>query len=219
MMATEVAVTGGRINTGRNGATNTTPTLTRNSDTSREGLAVNATQVLPTRRSVNPDPHPELIEAVAVSRFWRMVQSGADDECWPWAGDTRKGYGVFFYKGSLYGAHELALTFSTGERRHPTLDTCHSCDNPICCNPAHLRFDTRASNVREMVSRGRSRNGSKLDAADVRLMRERRALGARQKDLADQFGITDGQVSMIIRGLRWAHAGGPIENERRYCRG
>ena len=36
-------------------------------------------------------------------------------------------------------------------------------------------------------------------------------VGARQKDLAQQFGISDGQVSMIVRGQRWAAAGGPIE--------
>lgn len=179
-----------------------------------------ATRVLPARRHVNADPHPELTEAVTVSRFWRLVKVGEPDECWPWAGDTDgDGYGIFTYRGRRRPAHEMALSFSTGEARHRALDTCHSCDNPPCCNPAHLRFDTRRSNVADMIDRGRRRNASKLTAADVVLMRERRALGARQSDLAEQFGITDGQVSMIVRGLRWADAGGPIQTERQYRHG
>ena len=54
---------------------------------------------------------------------------------------------------------------------------------------------------------------------DVVLIRERRAAGARQIDLAEQFGLTEGAVSMIVRGVRWPHAGGPIQTERKYIRG
>ena len=41
------------------------PDLTRSSDLTREGLAMKATRVLPTRRHVNAAPHPELAEAVS----------------------------------------------------------------------------------------------------------------------------------------------------------
>lgn len=137
-----------------------------------------------------------------------------------WTGDTdRNGYGVFVWHGKRIGAHEAALSFTSGEVRLPQLETCHSCDNPICCNPAHLRFDTRLSNVRDMHDRGRARRARKMTDADVVLIRERRAAGARQKDLAEQFGITDGLVSMIVRGVRWPESGGPIESERAYRRG
>ena len=170
-------------------------------------------------RRLNLDPHPDLAEAVTVTRFWRLVDQRGVAECWPWTGDARKGYGCFFYQGKMRGAHELALSFTTGEKRHPGLETCHSCDNPICCNPAHLRFDTRLSNVRDMHDRGRSNCATKITDSQVVLMRQRRAAGARQKDLAEQFGITDGQVSMIVRGIRRASAGGPIESRRKYIRG
>ena len=172
---------------------------------------------LPTRRSPNRRAHPDLADAVSVSRFWRMVDTSPDG-CWPWRGDTNKGYGVFHYRGRLYGAHELALSFSTGEKRVEGLDTCHSCDNPICCNPAHLRFDTRKSNVREMHERDRDRNGARLTEEDVVLIRQRRASGARQCDLAAEFGVTDGTISMIVRGERWKRAGGPIEGKNSHYR-
>lgn len=179
---------------------------------------MNATRnAVPDRRQINQHPHPDFSDAVAVTRFWRLVAILSPAECWLWRGDRDgQNYGVFYFRGRVRRAHELALSFTTGEARARELDTCHTCDVPPCCNPSHLRFDTRLSNVREMRERGRARSASKLTAEDVVLMRERRALGARQKDLASQFGITDGQVSMIVRGLRWKEAGGPIQTERKY---
>lgn len=171
-----------------------------------------------TRRTAAA-PHPELSQAVTITRFWRLVSIKAPEECWPWQGDADKGYGVFFYNGKMMRATELALSFWTGEKRHPSLDTCHSCDNPICVNPAHLRFDTRQSNVNEMHERGRARHASKITEEDIVLIRERRALGASQKDLAKDFGLTDSSVSMIVRGIRWPNAGGPIQTERMYQHG
>lgn len=167
------------------------------------------------RRCSAADPHPFFADAVSISRFWRLVNTASADECWLWRGDTNKdGYGVFYFKDRKYGAHELALSFTTGEKRHPELETCHACDTPLCCNPKHLRFDTHLSNVREMHERGRARNGSKLTSDKVRIIRERRAMGARQIDLAEQYGVNNGTISMIVRGIRWPNAGGPIEKSR-----
>lgn len=171
---------------------------------------------LPTRRRVNQHAAPELLEAVTVSRFWRSVQTQGADECWPWTGDTDSdGYGIFFYAGRTRPAHELALSFSTGEVRSDGLDTCHSCDNPPCCNPAHLRFGTRQSNVDDMFARNRAQIGeasthAKLSNRIVLEIRTRRAAGARQKDLAQQYGISAAYVSDIVNGLTWQEAGGPV---------
>ena len=173
------------------------------------------------RRCRAQDPHSDYAQAVQVSRFWRLVSVAEENECWKWTGDTdRNGYGVFCLDGRRRPAHELALSFTTGEKRHPSLDTCHSCDNPPCCNPNHLRFDTRRSNVGDMVQRGRAATPNrKLTDEQIIIIRERRALGARQKDLAHQFGISDGQVSTIVRGIQWRHIGGPIQTKRKYSRG
>jgi len=175
----------------------------------------------PRKRKVNADPHPELAEAVAVTRFWRNVGVGAPDECWSWAGSIdQRGYGEFFYRGRNRRAHELALSFTVGEIRHESLDTCHECDNPVCCNPAHLRFDTRQSNVDDMVRRNRhpigsARSKSGLDESDVLIIRERRALGARQKDLASDFGVSEAAIVAIVHGRNWKHVGGPITHNKK----
>ncbi len=170
------------------------------------------------RRCRAPHPNSSLADAVEVSRFWRLVNAGKPEACWQWLGDVdRNGYGIFFFHGTRRPAHELALSFTTGEVRSPGLDTCHSCDDPRCCNPNHLRFDTRQSNVDDMVRRGRNSVGSahpsaKLTEQDVLTIRMRRANGARQKDLARDFGISEGEVQGIVYGLRWKHVGGPITN-------
>lgn len=176
--------------------------------------------IVGNRRCVAKDPDPLYVDAVSVSRFWRLVDVRSSDECWPWRGDTdRGGYGVFVYRGRKAGAHEFALSFTTGERRLPQLDTCHSCDNPACCNPAHLRFDTRKANVADMVNRGRAAKPNlKLTENEVRLMRERRASGAPQKSLALDFGVSEAYVSAIVRGLKWRDAGGPIQKKNEYYR-
>lgn len=170
------------------------------------------------RRRVAENPHDELRAAVSVSRFWRLVDMGGMDECWPFRGyRDRAGYGIFTDEnGRRLGAHEAALSYTTGEKRHPSLETCHSCDNPPCCNPNHLRFDTRQSNVQDMIDRDRHKRGSqiskRLTESDVVLMRERRALGARHKDLASDFGVTIAAVTAIVHGRNWKHVGGPVTN-------
>ncbi len=110
----------------------------------------------------------------------------------------------------MMGAHELAVTFTTGELRHPDLDTCHSCGNPICCNPSHLRFDTRASNVDDMLRHGTHNPVRKLSDEDVRTIRARASAGATGKTLAGEFGVSQSLITSIIRGHKRPDAGGPI---------
>ena len=154
--------------------------------------------------------------AFKVTDFWSKVDSsGGPDACWPWTGYAEKGYGLFFWQGRKVGSHELAVTFTTGEARHPDLETCHSCDNPICCNPAHLRFDTRQGNVDDMTGRGRQARGSanghaKLTEADVLTMRRRADAGATGKALSAEYGVSQALVTEILRGNRWQHVGGPL---------
>ena len=152
-----------------------------------------------------------------VTEFWMTVDRGGPDDCWPWTGYEEEGYGQFYLNDRMVGAHELAVTFTTGEIRLPDLDTCHSCGNPPCCNPKHLRFDTRQSNVDDMVRMGRHHtSASRLSDEDVQLIRRRRAAGAVQDDLAAQYGVSASYISQIVNGLARRAAGGPIPAVRHY---
>ena len=104
-----------------------------------------------------------------IVRFWSFVSRGGDDDCWPWLGGVSDngystGYGHFNVGGKAVGAHRIAYLIVHGKL--PRLNICHSCDTPLCMNPAHLFTGTQAANIADMVAKGRQakgdRNGSRL---------------------------------------------------------
>lgn len=156
------------------------------------------------------------------ARFWSKVdQSGGADVCWPWLAARQVGlYGVFHPEhGKTVRAHRYALELSLGRKLAGREMACHRCDNPPCCNPIHLFAATHAENMRDMVEKGRSQRGAVhveavLTDEQVLAIRHLGAAGERQADIAAQYGVGISLISMILRGNRWAHIGGPLT--RRY---
>lgn len=156
-------------------------------------------------------------------RFAQKLDQCGPDECWPWtATKNRFGHGQFFVsreRGTI-PAHVFALELATGERCPDGLEGCHRCDNPPCCNPAHIYYGTRQQNVDDMHARGRAVIGSrapqsKLTDTAVLEIRTRFAAGEYQTTLAAEFGISDSQASHIVNGQAWKHVGGPIRTHGR----
>ena len=86
-------------------------------------------------------------------RFWSKVARGAG--CWAWqASRDRHGYGRFGLDGHVEYAHRVAWVLTRGAIPQG-LRVLHRCDNPPCCNPAHLYLGTPAQNTADMISRGR----------------------------------------------------------------
>lgn len=56
-----------------------------------------------------------------------------------------------------------------------------------------------------LAIRGEGHGMGKLKEADVVRIRELARSGIRQKDIAEQYGIKQTQVSRIVRGVRWGH--------------
>jgi hypothetical protein len=142
-------------------------------------------------------------------RFWTKVI--VSDGCWLWTGHrTRKGYGTFRLRRRMVSAHRLAYTALVGQIPDG-LNVLHSCDTASCVNPAHLRPGTHGDNVRDRQARCRQARGeriaaAKLNAEKVREIRQRYAAGGvLQRELAAEFGISDMQVSSIVRRKKWAH--------------
>lgn len=91
--------------------------------------------------------------------FEQGVDKKGPDECWPWKrGRNKKGYGYFRRNKKFILAHREALK-RNGVDVPDELDVLHSCDNPPCCNPAHLRVGTQQDNNQDMVDRGRTIKG------------------------------------------------------------
>lgn len=93
-------------------------------------------------------------------RFWDKVATGDPEACWPWTGGDRHefGYGRFHLSNSpqrRIWAHRFAFMLATGEDARGMV-VMHSCDNPPCCNPAHLSLGTQRDNVADMIAKGRS---------------------------------------------------------------
>lgn len=117
--------------------------------------------------------HRHLIAETLEDRLWRNVDtSGGPDACWPWTNkNTLRGYGRIGWMKKRYFAHRLAFLFSSGEDLRDVELVMHTCDNPPCCNPRHLRRGTALENMRDCISKGRHSHGEKHS----RLMREAKA--------------------------------------------
>lgn len=147
-------------------------------------------------------------------RFWTKVERGRDEECWPWrASRLPDGYGQFGFDGAVKRAHRVAYFLTYGDF-DKSLEVRHTCDNPPCCNPAHLLTGTHTDNMRDMAERGRAvcrdQKGeanplSKLTADQVRQIRADRFAGEMVKDIASRYGVTRSAVSMILSGRTWVH--------------
>jgi len=68
---------------------------------------------------------------------------------------TSKGYGRIKYKQRTVRAHRLSYMFAKGPIPDGMM-VLHSCDNPRCINPDHLRVGTARDNWNDCVSRGRT---------------------------------------------------------------
>ena len=99
----------------------------------------------------------------------------------------------------------MARELATGEQLPPEVKVLHSCDNPPCCNPAHLSPGTQGDNIADMVSKGRQKGSrhSKLSPEQVDEIHAQLARGATQASLAEQLGISQSYISMIAAGKRW----------------
>lgn len=89
--------------------------------------------------------------------FWPRVDVRGPEECWPWKGSrTRGGYGHASREGKSVRAHRVAYQLAKG-LIPAGLVVRHKCDNPPCCNPAHLELGTHKQNKDDSIQRGRSR--------------------------------------------------------------
>lgn len=108
------------------------------------------------------------LDARVAARFWVKVnKDGPIPEhcpelgpCWIWTRATdKKGYGKFGIgpKGGnrSFFAHRVAFALA-GTIPPDDLMACHQCDNPPCCNPAHLFLGTAADNLGDMAAKGRN---------------------------------------------------------------
>ncbi len=88
-----------------------------------------------------------------IDKFWDKVDIGSRDECWPWGGShLQEGYGQLGIEGKTVLAHRYSFFLANGFWPPVVM---HTCDNPPCCNPKHLKAGTKALNNIDRDTKGR----------------------------------------------------------------
>lgn len=94
------------------------------------------------------------------ARIKNRIARGAPTACWPWKGaKTSKGYGRVKIGGRLVLPHRVIYATMVGDvpadSSYHGAVVMHTCDNPACCNPAHLCLGTQRENILDMSRKGR----------------------------------------------------------------
>jgi len=158
---------------------------------------------------IHPNPCKPLRD-----RLWARVDKSKPNSCWPWTGaKTKQGYGCIG-KGGKHGGTVLAHRAAFEDAKGPVpegLHVLHTCDNPPCCNPAHLWAGNNADNVADCITKGRKRwrasqgeahGSAKLTDTKVRAIRK--AKGS-QREIAAKFKISQAIICDIRNGKLWTH--------------
>lgn len=121
-----------------------------------------------------PSSQPQPVEPRLRAKLRINITTG----CLEWTGaTTRPGWhGRISINGRLVMAHRVAYELWVGPI--PVgLSVLHSCDNPPCCNPAHLFLGSQRENMRDASAKRRTgpqirdwskcKNGHELAGANV----------------------------------------------------
>lgn len=126
------------------------------------------------------------------------MRGGDSSQCWPWKGKVNKkdGRPYFTVAGSgKHPAYAVVLELVSGEESNGRM-ALHHCDNPICCNPAHLYWGGHDENMNDMKER--ERHG--LPRIVVRAIRTLAEEGTKYADIASRYGVSESAVAQIVRG-------------------
>lgn len=119
------------------------------------------------------------------------------------------GYARKMYKNKTYSHHRVVYA------QHNNIDledmkglvVMHTCDNPPCINPEHLRLGTQQDNSKDMVNKGRQARGitngrAKLTEQQVLEIRASTKSGPK---LAIDYGVHNTVIYDIKKRKIWKH--------------
>lgn len=167
-----------------------------------------------------PDKKKRLRRIVPIGeRAERHIdRSGGPNACHPWTAETNnKGYG-WLSAGRREArprrkyAHRIVYETAYGPIPQ-SIEICHRCDNPRCCNLAHLFSGTHRENMLDMSRKRRAGSHqhpeSRPRGADhhcaklhghVSEIRRRVVDGESQASVARSFGVSSYSIWQIVHG-------------------
>jgi hypothetical protein len=171
----------------------------------------------------------EKISQKDIDRFWSHIDIRNEDECWEWKlSKDKDGYGRLKVRKNnviyMIRANRFSYMVTFGEIPE-NMSILHSCDNPSCVNPKHLRAGTLLDNANDREIRKRHKHlattigeecySSKIKESDVPVIRrlyEENILTL--KEIGDMYGIGERTIYSIARGTSWSYVDGAIQNRR-----
>ena len=151
---------------------------------------------------------PMPISEATAERFWAKVTRPSPEACWEWTAFVdRHGYGRFTYNGDMVQTHRFSYQLAHQAQLSGPLPTdievCHRCDNPKCCNPAHLFLGTHQDNMTDMSTKKRARTLATSVKVTRSVKQAIRAAWDTEKvtkaELAERFGVHITTVTSIIQ--------------------
>ncbi len=153
--------------------------------------------------------HPQFTPK-QIERFWSKVdRSGGTDACWPWTGARHHfGHGGVSLNGKSLRPHRVV--FFLVHARWPEPCGLHYCDNPPCCNPAHIFEGTKAENSADRDRKGRTARGeshwlARLTERDVVEIRRRYEAGQMPAIIANDYRVHPATVYDVVQRRTWRH--------------
>lgn len=153
----------------------------------------------------------QLLTEEAINRFRTLVSYVGHGSCWIWKGEklVNREYGLFRLQGHRYLAHRVSFLIHNGIF-NPIKVIRHTCDNPPCVNPAHLKIGTQRDNVMDAVKKLRMQHGethcrAKLTTKEVMEIQKLLKRGHQQKAIAEMFGVNKSTICCINIKRNWKH--------------
>jgi hypothetical protein len=153
----------------------------------------------------------QLIKDNNIKRFWSKIDIKDNNECWPYKeGKTGDKYGGFWLNDRVELAHRFAFAVAnnylgvTSKVFIPEgLIVMHICDNPMCCNPAHLKLGTQEENMHDRNSKGRrgvmsGRYGPRIELSVDEIL-DYVKQGYTHKQIAKIYGVSRPLITKKIR--------------------
>ncbi len=133
-------------------------------------------------------------------------------ECLEYTGATdKKGYARIYWRSRNQIGSRVAYTLAKHEIDEGMV-IMHTCDNPPCINPEHLKQGTQYDNSMDSVSKGRHVNMkgenntmAKLTEYQVKTIHSLFAAGVSANKLSKTFNVSRRTVAKIINGESWEH--------------
>ncbi len=161
---------------------------------------------------------PDWISDKRLAKFWAQVRKSDGDGCWEWQGgkSTAMRYGAMSLggRGNTEYTHRIGYRLAKGPIPHG-LCVLHTCDNPPCCNPAHLSLGTRSANMADKVAKGRQHRGERTGTAvltDDKAAEILTAYATKEftcTGLASEYRVTEATIRSLVNGETWTHVPGP----------